>query len=58
MNKIIVRYDIAIQTDEVLVAAVHAYPCLYGKSNPGYKYKLRKENAWNAVGDAIGYDGG
>ena len=47
-----------LQTDEVLAATVQAYPCLYDKSDPGYEDKLRKENAWNAVGDAIGYDGG
>ena len=47
-----------LQTDEVLAATVQAYLCLYDKSDPGYKDKLRNENAWNAVGDAIGYDGG
>ena len=47
-----------LQTDEVLAATVRAYPCLYVKSGPGYKDKLRKENAWNADGDAIGYDRG
>ena len=46
-----------LQTDKVLAATVQAYPCLYDKS-AGYKNKPRKENAWNAVGDAIGYDGG
>ena len=47
-----------LQIDKVLAATVQAYPCLYDKSDPGYKDKLRKEKAWNAVGDAIGYDGG
>ena len=47
-----------LQTDEVLAATVQSYPFLYDKSDPGYKDKLRKENAWNAVGDATGYDGG
>ena len=47
-----------LQTDEVLAATVQSYPSLYDKSDPGYKDKLRKENAWNAVGDATGYDGG
>ena len=46
-----------LQTDEVLAATVQAYPCLCDKSDPGYRDKLRKENAWNAVGDAICYDG-
>ena len=49
MNKIIVRCEIAI---------VQAYPCLYDKSDPGYKDKLRKQNTWNTVGDAIGYNRG
>ena len=47
-----------LQTDEVLAAIVQAYPCLYDKSDPGDKDKLQKEQARNAVGDAIGYDGG
>ena len=47
-----------IQTDEVLAATVQAYLCFYDNYEPGYKDKLRKENAWNAVGDAISYDGG
>ena len=55
MNKII---DIRSQTDEVLTVTVQTYPCFYDKSDPGYKDKLWKENAWNVVGDAIGYDGG
>ena len=46
-----------LQTDEVPAATVQACPCLYDKSDPGYRDKLRKENAWNAVGDAICYDG-
>ena len=58
MNKIIVRYEIQLKTDKVLAATAQAYPCLYDKSDPGYKDKLRKENVWNAVGDAIGSDGG
>ena len=44
-----------LQTDEVLAATVQTYPCLYDKSDPGYKDKLRRKNAGNAVGDAIGY---
>ena len=47
-----------LQTDKVLAATVQAFPCLYDKSDPGYKDKLRKENAWNAVGNATGYDEG
>ena len=46
-----------LQTHEILVATVQAYPCLYDQSDLGYKDKLRKKNAGNAVGDAIGYGG-
>ena len=38
-------------------ATAQAYPCLCDKPDPGYGDKLRRANAWNAVGDAIGYDG-
>ena len=38
-------------------ATAQAYPCLCDKPDPGYGDKLRRVNAWNAVGDAIGYDG-
>ena len=38
-----------LQTDEVLAATVQAYPCLYDKSDPGYRDNLRKQNAWNAL---------
>ena len=29
-----------LQTDEVLAATAQAYPCLYDKSDPGYKDEL------------------
>ena len=40
-----------IQEDEILAEEVRKYPCLYDKSNSGYKERERDrlKNAWKAV---------
>ena len=47
-----------IQEDEQLAEVIHQYPCLYDKSDAGYKEKDRKINAWRAVEEALGYEEG
>lgn len=47
-----------IQEDEILAEAVRKYPCLYDKSDKGYKERDRKKNAWGAVEKELGYEEG
>ena len=47
-----------IEEDEALAEKVRKYPCLYDKSDKGYKERDRKVNAWRAVDDALGYEEG
>ena len=58
VNKIIVRYETAVTDWRSLSSNCTGSSLFYDKSDPVYKDKLQKENAWNTVGDAIGYDGG
>ena len=47
-----------LEEDECLAEEVRKYPCLYDKSDPGYKERDRKKNAWKAVEEAVGYEEG
>ena len=44
-----------IEDDEALAEEVRKYPCLYDKSDKGYKEKDRNINAWRAVDSALNY---
>ena len=47
-----------IEEDEVLAEEVRKYPCLYDKSENGYKERDRVRNAWKTVEEALGYEEG
>ena len=47
-----------LQEDELLAEEVKKYPCLYDKSDKGYKERDRNANAWRAVDSALGYEEG
>ena len=43
----------SLKESETLAEIVKKYQCLYNKSFPGCKVKLRCKNAWKAVDDEI-----
>ena len=47
-----------IQEDEALANVVENYPCLYDKSNKGYKETDRKKNAWRKIELELGLEAG
>lgn len=47
-----------IQEDEILAEEVRKYPCLYDKSDSGYKERDRVKNAWKAVENELGLEEG
>ena len=47
-----------IQEDEILAEEVRKYPCLYDKSDSGYKERDRVKNAWKAVENVLGIEEG
>ena len=47
-----------LQGDERLSIEVEKYPCLYNKSEKGYKEKDRKKNAWKKIEEELGLDEG
>jgi len=47
-----------IKEDEDLSEEVRKYPCLYDKSDSGYKERDRVRNAWRAVESELGYEEG
>ena len=44
-----------IREDESLAYKVQKYPCLYDKSDRGYKERDRKANAWREIEESLGY---
>ena len=47
-----------LQEEEILAETVRKYPCLYDKSNKGYKERDRKSNAWQKIDEELGYEEG
>ena len=52
------RSKLNLQEEEALSTEVQRFPCLYEKSNAGYKEKDRKQNAWKKVELALGFEEG
>ena len=42
-----------LMEEETLAELVRQYPCLYDKSDKGYKEKDRKKNAWKEIEDQV-----
>ena len=53
-----VKAKFTIYEEETLAEEVTKYPCLYDKTNAGYKEKDRKLNAWKKVKEALSYEEG
>ena len=47
-----------VQEDENLATEVSKYPCLYDKTDKGYKERDRKQNAWAKIEEELGYEKG
>ena len=58
MGKIINANKADIQEDERLAVEVAKYPCLFDKSDKGFKERDRKLNAWTKIEEDLGYDEG
>ena len=41
-----------------LAEEIRKFPCLYDRSNEGYKEKVRKKNAWCEVENTLDYEEG
>jgi len=44
---------LSIQQEEILAFKVKEYPCLFDKTNKGYKEKDCVANAWKEVTDSL-----
>ena len=38
-----------MESDELLIAAVKEYPCLYNSKLVDFKVPIKKENSWSAI---------
>ena len=47
-----------LKEEERLAEEIRKFPCLYDKSNEGYKEKDRKKNAWREVENTLGHEEG
>ena len=47
-----------IQEEERLATELSRYPCLYDKTDKGYKERDRKKNAWAVIEKELGYEEG
>ena len=47
-----------IREDGRLSIEIRKYPCLFGKSNAGYKKKDRVGNAWEEIDNSLGTEEG
>ena len=47
-----------IQEDEKLANEVYKYPCLYDKTNKGYKERDGRANAWRKIEEDLGMEVG
>ena len=52
------RKSNTLQEEDTLAEEVRKYPCLYDKSEEGYKDRTKNRNAWNAVDQALGAEKG
>ena len=43
-----------LKEEERLAEEIRKFPCLYDKSNEGYKEKDRKKNTWREVENTLG----
>lgn len=57
-DSIMPRQSFDIREDEQLSIEIRRYPCLYDKSNAGYKEKDRAENAWKEIDISLGIEEG
>ena len=48
------RQSFDIREDELLSIEIRKYPCLFNKSNAGYKEKDRVENARKEIDNSMG----
>jgi len=46
------------EVEEKLAEAVRGFPCLYDKSTPEFKDKMKKERAWSAAAEIAGLPNG
>ena len=44
--------------DEILSESVRKYPALYDKTNPSFKDRMKKNNAWENVAEELNVEGG
>ena len=49
---------LSILEEKALSNEMQKYPCLYDKSDPGYKGKDRKQNAWREIERALEFTEG
>ena len=49
------RQSFDIREDELLSIEIRKYPCLFNKSNAGYREKDRVENARKEIDNSMGY---
>ena len=47
-----------LKEEERLTEEIRKFPCLYDKSNEGYKEKDREKNAWREVENPLGFEEG
>lgn len=52
------RKVLNMQEDEEVAECVRKFPCLYDKSEPSYKDKRAKQNAWKKVEEELGMEEG
>ena len=48
------RQSFDIREDKQLSIEIRKYPCLFAKSNAGYKEKDRVENVWKEIDNSLG----
>ena len=48
------RQSFDIRESEQLFIEIRKYPCLFDRSNAGYKEKDRVENAWKEIDNSLG----
>ena len=52
------RQSFDIREDKQLSIEIRKYPCLFAKSNAGYKEKDRVENVWKEIDNSLGIEEG
>ena len=52
------RQSFDIREDKQLFLEIRKYPCLFDKSNAGYKEKDQIKNAWKEIGNSLATEEG